>query len=292
MAATQRRGAYASGMLTLAVFLTPALMAPGPVEIANIAGIALAIWLAVDAWRIYGRHDLRATLPYRVAPVAPGLLGSAAIIFVVALLIGWQSWTGAVDPQLSEVTRLCQAFWDFPFSPVAMLARPSAALPTISPETVQNVMVCLSAAIALGLFFGLFALIGRIDARSTLRRHAVLWRGGESTEPEDRLAKRGARGLKPVRSADYGVAGEKVSGRLLLRAASMIVAIVFLPYAPLFLRFLAGSGFPQVEAVFNSPLVDNIFFNIWLVGLWSMIIAAAIILFFAYIRLAFALRLR
>ena len=184
MAATQRRGAYASGMLTLAVFLTPALMAPGPVEIANIAGIALAIWLAVDAWRIYGRHDLRATLPYRVAPVAPGLLGSAAIIFVVALLIGWQSWTGAVDPQLSEVTRLCQAFWDFPFSPVAMLARPSAALPTISPETVQNVMVCLSAAIALGLFFGLFALIGRIDARSTLRRHAVLWRGENRLSPK------------------------------------------------------------------------------------------------------------
>ncbi len=72
----------------------------------------------------------------------------------------------------------------------------------------------------------------------------------------------------------------------------MIVAIIFLPYAPLFLRFLAGSGFPQVEAFFTSPLVDNIFFNIWLVGLWGMIVAAAIILFFAYIRLAFALRLR
>lgn len=292
MAATQRRGAYASGMLTLAVFLTPALMAPGPVEMANIAGVALAIWLAVDAWRIYGRHDLRATLPYRVAPVAPGLLGSAAIIFIIALLIGWQGWSGGVDPQLQEITRICRSFWDFPFSPVAMLARPSAALPEISGETVQNVTVCLSAAIVLGLAFGFFALLGRIGRRDTLRRHAVLWRGGDSTVPEDRLAKRGARGLKPVRSADYGVSGERVSGRLALRALSMTVAIFFLPYAPLFLRFLAGSGFPQVEAFFASPFVDNPFFNIWLVGLWSMIIAASIILFFAYIRLAFALRLR
>jgi hypothetical protein len=60
----------------------------------------------------------------------------------------------------------------------------------------------------------------------------------------------------------------------------------------LFLRFLAGSGFPQVEAFFSSQLIDNGFFNIWIVGLWAMIIASAIILFFAYIRLAFALRLR
>ena len=292
MAATQRRGAYASGMLTLAVFLIPALMAPGPVEVANIAGVALAIWLAVDAWRIYGRHDLKATLPYRISPVAPGLLGSAAMIFVIALLIGWQSRTGVIDPQLYEITRICQAFWDFPFSPVAMLARPNPALPTISAETIQTVTVCLSAAIGLGLIFGLFTLIGRISRRDTLRRHAVLWRGGKSAMPENRLAQRGARGLKPVRSADYGIAGESVSGRLALRALSMTVAIVFLPYAPLFLRFIAGSGFPQVEAFFASPFVDNSFFNIWLIGLWSMIITSAIILFFAYIRLALALRVR
>ncbi len=292
MAATQRRGAYASGMLTLAVFLAPALMAPGPIEIANFAGIALAIWLGVDAWRVYGRHDLRATLPYRVAPVAPGLLGSAAIIFMVALLIGWQNWTGVRDPQIQQIARFCAGFWDFPFSPIAMLARENPGLPTVSLKTVENVMVCLSAAVALGLVFGLFSLIGRIDHRDTLRRHAVLWRGGQAAMPENRLAKRGARGLKPVRAADYGVAGESVSRRLMLRATSMIVAIVFLPFAPLFLRFIAGSGIPQVEAFLQSPFVDNSFFNVWLVGLWSMIITAAIILFFAYIRLAFALRLR
>ena len=103
----------------------------------------------------------------------------------------------------------------------------------------------------LGLFFGLFSLIGRIDERTSLRRHAILWRGGDSSAPLDRLAARGARGLKPVRSENYGVSGEKVSGRLALRAVSMIVAIIFLPYAPLFLRFLAGSGFPQVEAFFH-----------------------------------------
>lgn len=290
MAATQRRGAYATGMLTLAVFLAPALMAPGPVELANVAGVALAIWLALDAWRIYGRRDLRATLPYRVAPVAPGLLGSAAMLFMIALIIGWLG--GARNAQLDKVTDLCARFWDFPFSPIAMLARPNVALPTISPETVKIVTVCLSAALLLGLFFGLFSLIGRIYERSTLRRHAVLWLGGESAVPEDRLAKRGARGLKPVRSADYGVADRKVSGRLTLRATSMIVAIVFLPFAPLFLRFFAGSGFPRVEAFFASEFVDNAFFNVWIVGLWAMIITAAIILFFAYIRLAFVLRLR
>lgn len=290
MAATQRRGAYATGMLTLAVFLAPALMAPGPVELANVAGVALAIWLALDAWRIYGRRDLRATLPYRIAPVAPGLLGSAAMLFMIALIIGWLG--GARHAQLDKVTDLCARFWDFPFSPIAMLARPSAVLPTISAETVKIVTVCLSAALLLGLFFGLFSLIGRIYERSTLRHHAVLWLGGESAAPEDRLAKRGARGLKPVRSADYGVADRKVSGRLSLRAASMVVAIVFLPFAPLFLRFFAGSGFPRVEAFFASELIDNAFFNVWIVGLWAMIITAAIILFFAYIRLAFVLRLR
>lgn len=290
MAATQRRGAYASGMMTLAVFLAPALMAPGPIEIANIAGIALAIWLGVDAWRIYGRRDLRATLPYRVAPVAPGLLGSAALIFMIALIIGWLG--GARHVQLEQITRFCANFWDFPFSPIAMFARPNAALPTISAETVQIVMLCFSAAVILGLFFGLFSLIGRIDERSSLRRHAVLWLGGESAEPEDRLAKRGARGLKPVRSADYGVTDTKVSGRLALRAASMIVAIVFLPFAPLFLRFIAGSGFPRVEAFSASSLLDNAFFNVWIVSLWAMIITSAIVLFFAYIRLAFALRMR
>lgn len=292
MAATIRRGAYAAGMLTFAVFLAPALLAPGPIEIANIAGVALAIWLAVDAWRIHGRRDLRATLPYRVAPVAPGLLGSAAMIFVVALVMGWQRWSGGKDLKLEQITQFCRSIWDFPFSPIAMLARPTAALPTISAETIQNVTVCLSVAVCFGLAFGLFSLVGRIDERSSLRRHAVLWRSGDSSEPEDRLAKRGVRGLKPVRSADYGVAGQRVSGRLALRAASMIVAIVTLPFAPLFLRFLAGSGFPQVEAFFAWSLIDNVFFNIWLVGLWSMIITAAIILFFAYIRLAFALRLK
>lgn len=290
MAATQRRGAYASGMLTLAVFLAPALIAPGPVEIANIAGIALAIWLAVDAWRIYGRRDLRATLPYRVAPVAPGLLGSAALIFMITLIIGWLG--GARNAQLDQITDLSARFWDFPFSPVAMLARPNAALPTISTETIQSVSLCLSAALVLGLFFGLFSLIGRIDERGTLRRHAVVWLGGDSSAPEDRLAKRGARGLKPVRSIDHGVAGTKVSGRLALRAASMVVAILFLPFAPLFLRFIAGSGFPRVEAFFASALVDNAFFNVWFVSLWAMIITASIILFFAYVRLAFVLRLR
>lgn len=290
MAATQRRGAYTSSMLTLAVFLAPALMAPGPVEIANIAGIALAIWLAVDAWRTYGRRDLGATLPYRIAPVAPGLLGSAALIFMITLIIGWLG--GARNAQLDQVTDLCARLWDFPFSPVAMLARPNAALPTISAGMVQNVSLCLSAAVALGLFFGLFSLVGRIYERATLRRHAVVWLGGDSSAPEDRLAKRGARGLKPVRSIDYGVAGTKVSGRLALRAASMIVAIVFLPFAPLFLRFIAGSGFPRVEAFFTSALFDNAFFNVWIVSLWAMIITASIILFFAYIRLAFALRLR
>ncbi len=290
MAAAQRRGAYTSSMLTLAVFLAPALLAPGPVEIANIAGIALAVWLAVDAWRTYGRRDLRATLPYRVAPVAPGLLGSAALIFMIALIIGWLG--GARHDQLDKIYDICARFWDFPFSPVAMLARPNVALPTISPETIKIVTVCLSAALLLGLFFGLFSLVGHIYERGTLRRHAVVWLGGDSSAPEDRLAKRGARGLKPVRSIDYGVAGTKVSGRLTLRAASMVVAIVFLPFAPLFLRFLAGSGFPRVEAFFASELLDNAFFNVWIVGLWAMIITAAIILFFAYIRLAFALRLR
>jgi len=214
------------------------------------------------------------------------------MIFVVALVMGWQRWSGGKDLKLEQITQFCRSIWDFPFSPIAMLARPTAALPTISAETIQNVTVCLSVAVCFGLAFGLFSLVGRIDERSSLRRHAVLWRSGDSSEPEDRLAKRGVRGLKPVRSADYGVAGQRVSGRLALRAASMIVAIVTLPFAPLFLRFLAGSGFPQVEAFFAWSLIDNVFFNIWLVGLWSMIITAAIILFFAYIRLAFALRLK
>ncbi|MEM7268990.1 MAG: hypothetical protein AAF401_07030 [Pseudomonadota bacterium] len=292
MAASKRRGAYSSAMLTLAVFLSPALLAPGPVEAANIAGVALAIWLAVDAWRVYGRRDLKATLPYRIAPVSPGLLGAAALIFLISILHGWVAWNGIQSSGFVEIADLCLDYWDFPFSPVAMYAKSLRGLPDMSLESIRAIALCLSAAVWLGLVFGLAALFGRIQDRPTLRRHALLWKGVDLTSGEDRLAARGSSGLRPVRDPFSEVRRTPISGRLMIRAVSMIVAIITLPYAPLFIRFVSGSGIPQVEAFFASPFADNLFFMVWLTALWALLVAGAIIFFFAYLRLALTLRLK
>ena len=290
--ATQRRGAYSSSMLTLAVFLSPALLAPGPMEMANLAGVALAVWFAIDAWRVYGRNDLPVTLPYRIGPVAPGLLGSAALIFVLALAHGWAAERQiAADLALTLDTALRDA-WRFPLSPVNMLIAPSPGLAPLSAPTVQSIAFCLSAALALGLIFGVFSLVGGIWNKGDLRRHALIWKGVNLTAGEDALAARGARGLKPMRDPLKTTMKTPVSGRLFLRALSLLVAIVCLPYAPVFVRMAANSRIPALEKLFESSLAENAFFTIWLIGLWAMLVAAAIIFFFAYLRLAFTLRLR
>ena len=94
-----------------------------------------------------------------------------------------------------------------------MLARPSSELSTISPATIELVTLSLSAAIVLGMAFGVFSLIGRIDERATLQRHSMVRRGQFAPDGVTRLEARGARGLKPVRSAEYGVKAQPVSGR-------------------------------------------------------------------------------
>ena len=54
--AAERQGAFSASIFTLATFLAPALLAPGPIELANLAGVVFAVWMAIDVWRRYGRR--------------------------------------------------------------------------------------------------------------------------------------------------------------------------------------------------------------------------------------------
>lgn len=289
----RRRGAYSAGMATLAIFLAPAVLSPGPLEIANLAGVALAVWMAVDAWRIFGRDDLTATLPYRVAPVSPGILGAGAIVFALSILHGWAAYRHETSSRLLEIEDTLHRIWDFPFSPVSLFARPSLIGPDMSPEAISGVTLCLSAAIAVGLLFGLFALVGRIVEPRSLRRHALLWAGVRAQSAEESLAARGATGLRPMgpRKRDDSI-GKPVSGRLALRAVSMLVAVAALPYAPVLYRIFVGIATPEVRLFLDSPFMNNQFFAIWFVGIWALLCASSLILMFAYIRLSLALRLK
>lgn len=265
----RRRGAYSAAMLTLAVFLAPALLSPGPIEIANIAGVALAIWFAADTWRLYGDDGRPETFPYRAAPAAPGLIGSAALVFAVAIGHAWNAQIGAMSPSLVEIGEWLRRMWDFPFSPIRTFVDPGVYSPRMSPDAVRGVTLCLSMAIAAGLLFGLLTLFGRIDRPETLRAHARIWARKKTDADSERLI-----------------------GRVCVRALSLLVPIVALTFAPAFFRVLIGFSTTEAQAFINSPLMNNLFFSVWLVGLWGVLVAASIIMFFAYLRLVFALMRR
>lgn len=290
--ATRSRGAYAASMLTLAVFLAPALLAPGRLEIANLAGVALAVWLAIDAWRFHRRDDVPELLPHRVGPAAPGALGAAALIFTVAILHEWTQWGGAPSDRLRLVIGVCQRLWDFPGSPVALYAAEAPGLPEMTARARQGVLLTLSMAALCGAVFGGLTLLGGVRDRVMARRQALILKGETPTTAEKSLAARGARGLKPVRDRVAEADRRPVSARLAVRALALLVAAAVLPYAPFMLRISMGIEDPRVRRIFDSALFDLPFFTIWAQGLWASLIAGAIIFACAYLRLAVALRVR
>lgn len=290
--ATRRRGAYSAAIFTFTTFLAPALLAPGPFELANIAGMMLAIWMAIETARMYQRDDLPATLPYRVAPVGPGVVGAAAALFFIALVIGWDQWQNTSSSVLVAAERVIMDYWRFPLSPVNMYVRPIEGLPTPEPGAARSIIFLLSAAVVIGLVVFILIMLGGVRRRDTLRRHAIIWKGITIEKAESELQRRGARGLKPIFDPMVVAERSPVSGRLFLRALSLVVAAITLSYAPVFFRVLQGSSIPQIKAFFDSALMNNPFFAIWFSALWAIMLASAIMLIAAYLRLSLVLRQR
>ena len=69
-------------------------------------------------------------------------------------------------------------------------------------------------------------------------------------------------------------------------------AVVALPFAPAFYRVFTGFSSAQVKAFLNSPLIENLFYSVWLIGLWGVLIAGAMVMLCAHLRLALALSAR
>ncbi|MEO0363088.1 MAG: hypothetical protein AAF322_18345 [Pseudomonadota bacterium] len=285
-----RREAFGAGVLTLATFLIAPLTAPGPIELANAAGVAVALWAAFLVWRNYGREDVAETFPFRVGPAGPALLITAAAVFVAAIAAGWIAWTGYASSRLQAIDAILVEIWRFPLSPVEVYGSAAPDGPPVSVSDMRLVGATLTVALACGAVFGLVCLVGGVDRRETLRKHAVVWRGWRLESAESRLAARGVKGLQPVRDPIAEAASTRPLSRwAYLRALSLLVAIVCLPFAPLCLKLAATIPIQEVQAFFANPLFANEFFAVWLVGLWGFCIGAAVILFAVYLRLGWAL---
>lgn len=289
--ASERQGAYAASMFTLATFLAPAILAPGPVELANVAGVVFALWMALDVWRRYGRHDIPATFPTRPSPVGPGVVASAALLFAIAILHAWAEANGA-SGSLGARFESVRALWDFPFSPVALFLAPIEHAPEPSRYFATLIPVLMTAAVAIGALFGLLTLVAGVSRPDTLRHHALVWKGVRLEDAEEALARRGVRGLKPIRDPFAEADKTPVSGGLFRRAATLVLAVLIVAYAPLALRLLAGLGGDAAEAFFAGPFPQNAFFALWLPALWAILLASSLIYLGAYLRLGALLRLR
>ena len=283
-----RRGAYAATALTLAAFLLPALLAPGPIELANLAGCVFAIWMASDVWRRYGRRDAPSSLVFRVGPVAPGVVASAAVLFALGLLQSWDAVGARSWPMLEEAEAKAVALWAFPFSPLKMYLAPTVAAPAPAAETARLVTLVLSASVAMGGLFALFALVAHVGDRETLRRHALIWKGVRSSDAVDKLAERGARGLTPIRDPFSDVVVTPVAGRLVLRALALVLVFAILVYAPFVIRWIGSASWEPARVFFDSDFVKNAFFPLWITALWGVCLSGTLIHVGAYLRLAAA----
>lgn len=287
--ARPNREAYAASLFAFSAFLVAPLAAPGPIELANLAGVALAIWVAVVVRRNYGRDDIPDTFAYRVSTAGPGLLISATVLFTITLAVGWVGWMGYTSDQVRLIDDGLSVLWDFAYSPVALFATTGAPGLPPSADALRLMTTALSAAVLLGVVFALMNFVGAVRRRRTLRRHAVIWRGWPIDNAEIRLAARGVRGLAPVRDPLEEATARPLAKWAFLRAASLIVAIVGLPFAPTLMQLISALPNAEVQAIFASPLMNNPFFAIWITGLWAFCIAGAINLFGAYLRLGFVL---
>lgn len=283
--AAERRGVYSASVFTLATFLAPALLAPGPVELANLAGVVFALWMAADVWRRYGRRDLPETFPHRPSPVGPAVVASAALIFAVALLHAWTAGSGAAAGGLEGGLERAEALWAFPGSPVSLFLAPLDRAPEPNRYVATLVPFLTTAAVAVGALFGLLTLVAGVYEPETLRRHAMIWKGVRMEDAEQALARRGGKGLRPIRDPFVEAEKAPISGRLYTRAAALVVAVLALAYAPVAIRILAGMADGAKEPSFVVRLGENPFFALWLPALWAILLAASLIYLGAYLKL-------
>lgn len=278
-----RLSAFHASLITFVVFLAPVVLAPGGFALANVAGVAVALWFAIEVLRGYGSDAKGSTFAFRVRSVAPGLAAAAMLIFAVVIMCERSAFAAeAAADQLVDL-------WRFPFSPVAMFAAAQDGLPTASTEAVLRVAFAYTVAVAIGALFACLALFSKIDRTDSLHRHGLIWRGVKVPDPQERLAARGAKGLNAIVDPYTELTDQPVRPRLFIRAASLLFAFVLLSYAPVFTRIVAVSRIPVAEGLFDGGLANNPFFALWLTGMWGLTIAAALILMFAYLRLAAAM---
>lgn len=288
--AAERQGAFSASIFTLATFLAPALLAPGPIELANLAGVVFAVWMAIDVWRRYGRRDIPETFAHRASPAGPGVVASAALLFAVAIAHAWASAPGAeAAAGLDAAFERVRALWDFNWSPVRLLLDPFGAAQAPSPYVGSLVTFLLTAAVVIGALFGILALIAGVSDPPSLHHHALIWKGVRVEDAENALARRGAKGLKPIRDPFAEAEKTPVAGRLFTRAAALVVAVAGLAYAPAVIRLAASRGYAALDRLFESRLAENEFFVFWLPSLWAILLASALIYLGAYVRLGLSL---
>ncbi len=263
--AERRNPAYAMGALTAAAYLVAPLLAPGPLTAARGVAALLSLWLGWTAARLYAAEERRAALPYRIAPTGPGLILAAALIGLVTVLVAYRA-----EAEMRALDHALFRFWAFPFSPVGMFAAETEGLAPVSRLAARGVAAALSVALALALAVAFIAAVAPIARPKTLRSHALRWK--DDLEPDDFVDE-----------------GERVSGRLWLRAASLSLSALCLAYAPVFARMLSATHLPPIEHTLALPPLAEGFTGLWLISLWGAAVAAALIYAAAYLRLGFAL---
>lgn len=284
-----RNGSFAVAAFAFATFLAPALLAPGPVGLINVAGAVVALAIAAIVWRRYGDSFDPGSLAFRISVVGPGIVISAGLLFAMLLMQAWLNYVDATSSRMSALEAESTRFWNFPYSPFVYYAAPTPGLPPISIESARLVALTLTLSASFGAFFFVLTFLAAIPDYETLRRHALLWRGVRLDDPMERLRARGVRGLQPMWTPKLEDSKAPVSGRLFARAVAMTVCLGALAYAPYAMRLLMGMDQPELQRFFASAAFDGAFLPVWGAGLWGVCMIGALMHIAAYARLGFLL---
>lgn len=274
-----RRGAFAAATLTFTAFAIPALYGAGDFSAARLAPLGLAFALAGTAATVHRNDTLRRAFPYRALGLGPGIILSAAILGAMAVLYGWRDWSGA---PLADLASDARALWAFPWSPVVIYAASGA-----SPGAVSCLIGLLTVAVALILIFGVLALLAPVRSAATVFDHAALWRGRAGRGEAEDLARRGAKGITPLRPRESR--RPAIRRYLLIRAAALLFFAVILAYAPAAFSLLRTLDAPELRVVLDPPIWSDPFLSTWAMAVWAALVAATGLFAFGYVRLALAL---